>query len=137
VETIKTIKLGETGFSLVEILITLMITGLLSTAVLGLLSSLSQWIYDARQSSIASCYGALVMASLRDNRQLLDDDLTGQNAIDLDLPGIPSDQGVVATVTHIHRREPDSNLYDVSVDVAWRFGDNHRSLQLSTIIRKE
>ncbi len=127
----------DKGSSLVEILLALMITGLLSTAILAQLSSMAQWIYDAKQNSIASWYGATLMASLRDNCQLLDEDLVGRTVSELDLAGIPTDQELIATVSHIHRLAPDSNLYDVTVDVAWRFGDSDRNLQLSTIIRKE
>lgn len=136
-DAIKTFKYGDKGSSLVEILLALMITGLLSTAVLALLSSLAQWVYDARQFSIASWYGATVLASLRDNSQVLDEDLAGKTVFELDLAGIPTDLDLNATVSRIHQREPDPNLYDVTVDVAWRFGDSDRNLQLSTIIRKE
>lgn len=128
---------GDKGSSLVEILLALMITGLLSTAILAMMSSMAQWIYDAKQNSIATWYGAMVIASLRDNRQLLDEALAGRTVSGLDLAGIPTDQELIATVSHIHRRAPYSNLYDVTVDVAWRSGDSDRNLQLSTIIRKE
>ncbi|NMC27840.1 MAG: hypothetical protein GYA42_06800 [Syntrophomonadaceae bacterium] len=134
---INSVKYEEMCSSLVEILVALMITGLLSTGVLFLLSSLAQWVYDARQSSVATWYGATLLASLRDNRQLLDEDLIGKTAIEMDLAGVPTEQGVIATVSKVHRREPDSKLYDVTVEVAWRFGGSDRILQLSTIIRKE
>jgi len=129
---------NEKGMTLIEVLASLVILGLLAVSVTTIFIPASTWIYKARTETTASNYAFSILETFRADRSKLDSSNTGKSAQNI-FPG--SGFPWAGMSDELIRMEPQAppydHLYDVTVTVRWAEGNAVRHVQLSTIIRKD
>lgn len=132
------IKNDEFGLTLIEVLASLVLLSLMSVSILAIFTPASSWISKARRETTASNYASSILEDLRSDRSKIDNNNAGKTAQDL-FPayGYPW-AGMTDSITRLERQNPPyNNLYDITVTVSWLEGTETRSLQISTMIKKD
>ncbi|MDD3364776.1 MAG: prepilin-type N-terminal cleavage/methylation domain-containing protein [Syntrophomonas sp.] len=135
---IKWIHKNETGLTLIEVLASLVLLSLMTVSIMSAFTPAASWINKARRETTASNYAAAILEDLRSDRNKINNSNAGKSARDL-FPayGYPW-AGMTDEITRLERQNPPySNLYDVTVTVSWSEGTKTRSLQISTMIKKD
>lgn len=131
-------KPNENGLTLIEVLASLLILGLLAVSVTSIFIPASTWIYKARTETTASNYAFSILETFRADRSKLDSSHTGKSAQNI----FPESGFPWAGMSdEINRMEPQAppyeHLYDITVTVSWIEGNTVRHVQMSTIMRKD
>lgn len=129
---------NETGLTLIEVLASLVLLSLITVGITAIFTPAASWISKARWETAASNYAVAVLEELRSDRSKIVEGNSGKTAQELfPASGYPW-AGMSDTITRLeHQDPPYNNLYDITVTITWREGTRPRSLQISTIIRKD
>ncbi len=128
----------ETGLTLIEVLASLVLLSLMTVSILSAFTPAASWIGKARRETTASNYAAAILEDLRADRSKIDNSNVGKTAQEL-FPayGYPW-AGMMDEITRLECQNPPyNNLYNITVTVSWLEGTKTRSLEISTMIRKD
>ncbi len=131
-----TTKFNDLGQSLVEVLASLVIMGLLVQSLLAVYGPVSLWVNHSRWENAASNYAFAILESLRLDRNKLESSNQGKSAEELGLNCCALNQTLSNELTIICPMADDPNLYEVEVSVTWNQGGEPKLTRMGTMIRK-